>query len=174
MKPQTRKFPAFFAVLSLALLAFITSACLPFSPRLGEISQVVDITLDEELFSQSSPNFTVNGHNFWEDLDVDVDRLELHEGYLRFLGTQSMPDGSLADCSIDMQLGAVNGMLTARIIALDIPGTLLGDKKVVVINQYLKAYLSLEGFTPRAGIRFDEVEVLEDALRIKVQVNIQL
>ena len=116
---------------------------------------------------------STNGHNFWEDLDVDVDSLELHEVFPRFLGTQTMPDGSLADCRIDMQLGAVNGMLTARIITLDIQGTLLSDK-VVVINQDLKAYLSLEGFIPHAAILFNEVDVLEDALRIKVQVNIQL
>ena len=172
MNTQTRKFPVLFVVMSLAMLALVTSACSFLTPRLGEISQEVDITLDEDLFSQSAPNFTVHGHNFWEDLDVNVDRLELHDGYLRFLGTRIMPDGSEADCSIDLILGAENGMLTARIIAVDIPGIELTNPRVVKINQELEAHLSLQGFDPHAGVLFKEVEVTEGALRIKVQVNI--
>ena len=173
MNTQTRKFPVLFVVMSLAMLALVTSACSFLTPRLGEISQEVDITLDEDLFSQSTPNFTVHGHNFWEDLDVDVDRLELHDGYLRFLGTQILPDGSEADCSIDLILGAENGMLTARIIAVDIPGIELTNPRVVRINQELEAHLSLQDFDPNTDVLFKEVEVTEGALRIKVQVNIK-
>ena len=173
MNTQTRKFPVLFVVMSLAMLALVTSACSFLTPRLGEISQVVDITLNEDLFSQSAPNFQVHGHNFWEDLDVNVNRLELHDGYLRFLGTRIMPDGSEADCSIDLSLGAENGKLTARIIAVDIPGIELTDPSVVKINQELEASLSLEDFDPNAGLLFKEVEVTEGALRIKVQVNVR-
>ena len=172
MNTQTRKFPVLFVVMSLAMLALVTSACSFLTPRLGEISQVVDITLDEQMFSQSSPTFKVHNHNFWEDLDVDINRLELHDGYLRFLGTRILPDGSAVDCSIDLSLGAKNGMLTARIIAVDIPGIELTDPNVVEINQELEAHLSLDGFDPHAAILFKEVEVTEGALRIKVQVDI--
>jgi hypothetical protein len=173
MNTQTRKSPVLFVVMSLAMLALVTSACSFHTPSLGDITQVVDITLDEDLFDQSSPNFQVHGHNFWEDLDVDVNRLELHDGYLRFLGSGIMPDGSEADCSIDVALGAENGMLTARIIAVDIPGIDLTDPKVVEINQELEATLSLDDFTPNADVLFREVEVSEDALRIKIQVNVR-
>jgi hypothetical protein len=190
MNTRSRQYPVLFVVIGLAVLALATSACSFLSPRLGEISQVVDITLDEELFSQSRPTFklhdhggwTINDyggwtfnshdHDIWEDLDVDVDRMELHDGYLRFLGTRSMPDGSEADCSIDMSLGAENGMLTARIIAVDIPGIELSDPRIVVINQDLEATLSLGEFDPDAKVLFREVEVTEDALRIKVQVDV--
>jgi hypothetical protein len=173
MNTQTRKSPVLFAVFSLALLALLTSACSFHTTGLGDISQVVDITLDEDLFRDSSPNFNVHGHNFWEDLDVDINRLELHDGYLRFLGTSHMPDGSEADCTIDMVLGAEDGMLTARIIAVDIPGIELTDPKVVRINQELQAHLSLASFDRNGEVLFKEVEVTEGALRLKIQVNIR-
>jgi hypothetical protein len=172
MNTQPRKFPVLFAVMSLAVLALVTSACSSLPPRLGEISQVVDISLDEDLFSQSAPTFKVHDHDFWEDLDVDVKRLELHDGYLRFLGTRTMPDGSVADCSIDLSLGAENGVLTARIIALDVPGIELTDPRVVEINQEMDPFLSLEGFVAATGVQFKEVEVTEVALRLKIQVNV--
>jgi hypothetical protein len=172
MNSQTRKYPALFIFMGLAMLALVTLACSSLTPRLGNISQVVDITLDKDLFSQSSPNFRVHDHNFWEYLDVDVNRMELHDGYLRFLGTRSMPDGSRADCSIDVRLGAENGMLTGRIIAVDIPGIELSDPKVVEINREMVVDLTLRDYNQNTGVLFKEIEVTEDALRIKVQVNI--
>jgi hypothetical protein len=173
MHTQTRKFTGLFVIMSLAMLTLITSACSFHTPMLGDISQVVDITLDEDLFRQSSPSFKIHDHNFWEDLNVDVNRMELHDGYLRFLGTRIMPNGSEADCSIDLILGAENGMLIARIIAVDIPGTELTDPKVIKINQELEVHLYLDGFPPYAEVLFREVEVSETAMRLKVQVNIR-
>jgi hypothetical protein len=173
MNTQTRKLPVLFTVMILAMIALITSACSIYTPGMGEISQVVDITLNEDLFSQSSPTFKVHNHDFWEDLVIDVNHLELHDGYLRFLGTRTMPDGSEADCSIDLSLGAENDMLAAKIIAVDIPGIALNDPKVIEINQELEATLSLKNLDPNAEILFKDVEVTEDALRIKVLVNIR-
>jgi hypothetical protein len=174
MKAKTRKSPVFLVVMSLAVLALVTSACSFLTTGLGEITQVVDITLDQGLFSQSQPTFKIHNHNFWEDLDVDVNRMELHDGYLRFLGTRSMPDGSRADCTIDTSLGAEDGMLAARIIAVDIPGIELTDPKVVKINQEMEAHLSLAGFDWNAEVLFKDVQVTEGALRMKVQVNVRL
>jgi hypothetical protein len=174
MKSQTRKSPVLFVVLSLAILALATTACSYHHPlQMGELHQVVDISLDEELFHDAQPGFTIHDHDFWEDLDVDVDRMELHDGYLRFLGTKLMPDGSRANCSIDVVLGAQNGDLTANIIAVDIPGMELTDPKVVAINQEMEVEVSLNDLDPDATILFQDVEVTEDALRIKVQVNIK-
>jgi hypothetical protein len=104
---------------------------------------------------------------------VDVNRLELHDGYLRFLGTRVMPDGSVADCSVNVSLGAEKGMLTARVIAVDIPGTELSDPRVVELNKELEAHLSLEGYVSNAEVLFKEVEVTEEALRMKIQVKVR-
>jgi hypothetical protein len=155
------------------VLALVISACSFLDPGLGEISQKIDITLDQDLFSQSQPTFKIHDHNFWEDLDVDVNRLELHDGYLRCLGTRSMRDGSKVDCTIDTSLGAEDGMLAARIIAVDIPGIELTDPKVVKINQELEAHQFLAGFDRNAEVLFKDVQVTEGALRMKVQMNVR-
>jgi hypothetical protein len=173
MNAQPRKSPVLLIVMSIALIVLATSACSFLTPRLGSFSETVDITLDEELFADSRPTFNIHNHSFWEDLDVDVDRMELHDGFVRFLGTQRLPDGSRADCTIDVRLGAEDGMLTASIIAVDIPGTELTDPAVVKINQELEADLYFNDFDPDAEVLFKEVEVTEDALRIKVQVNVR-
>jgi hypothetical protein len=159
--------------MSIALIVLATSACSFLTPRLGSFTQTVDISLDEDMFAGSHPTFQIHNHDFWEDLDVDVDRMELHDGFVRFLGTQRLPDGSRADCTIDVQLGAENGMLTASIIAVNIPGIELTDPAVVKINQDLKADLYFNDFDPDAEVLFKEVEVTEYALRIKVQVNVR-
>jgi hypothetical protein len=173
MNAQTRKSPVLLFLLSLTLIVLFTSACSFLTPHLGSFSQVVEVTLDEQLFADSQPSFKIHDHNFWEDLDVDVTRMELHDGYLRFLGTRLMQDGSVADCTIDLSLGAEDGGLIARIIAVDIPGMQLTDPAVIEINHDLDATLSLSGFDRSAEVLFKEVEVTEDALRIKVQVNVR-
>jgi hypothetical protein len=173
MNTPLRKSHFLFLVLSLAALALITSAC-SFHPLKGEVlSQTVDVTIPEDLLDDSQPSFTIHDHDFWEDLDVDVNRLELHDGYIRFLGTQVQPDGSRVDCTIDVSLGVEDGMLTAKVISLDVPGITLTDPVVVKINQDMEATLSLEGFTPGAGVEFQEVVVTEDELEIKVQVTVR-
>jgi hypothetical protein len=173
MKTKPRSLHVFFIVMSLAMLALVTSACSFFTYRLGEISQVVDISLDEELFNQSAPTFTVHGYDFWDGLLVDVDRMELHDGYLRFLGTRILPDGSRMDASIDLSLGAENGNLTARVIAVDIPGIKLTDPVIIRINQDLKADLRFEDYDPHADVQFQEVQVTENALRMKILVDLR-
>jgi hypothetical protein len=159
--------------MSLALLAIITSACSFHPHRLGDFTQVVDVAIDEDILTQSKLTFKIHNHDFWKELDVDVDRLELHDGYIHFLGTKVMPDGTVADCSIDVRLGAEDGMLTAQIIAVDIPGVTLNDSSVIEINHDMEAHLYLHNFDPNSDVQFQEVEVTEDALRIKVQVTIR-
>ena len=168
---SNRKSPVLFALISLTLLAIITSAC-SVQVHKEDFSQTVTVTIDEEMLTQSEPTFKVHNHDFWEDLDVDVDRLELHDGYIRFRGTKVMPDGSLADCSMDVRLGTEDGMLTAQVFAVDIPGVAVTDSSVIEINQDLQAHLYLDDFDPVTDVAFEDVQVTEDALQIKVRVNV--
>lgn len=174
MSTPTRKFHVLFAIISLALLATVTSACAFIPHGLGDFSQEITVTLDEEMLSQSEPTFKVHNHNFWEELDVDVDRMELHDGYLRFLGTKVMPDGSISDCSIDVDLRAENGALTAEIIALDVPGIAVRDSSVVKINQEMEVLIHSKVLVlyPSSEVNFQDVEITEDALQITVEVTI--
>lgn len=160
-------------VLFVMALLLATTACSIFTPRLGQFSQVVEISLDEQLFRESQPSFKVHNHDFWQDLDVDVDRMELHDGFIRFLGTQRQADGTRQACTIDVQMGAEDGMLTARVISLDIPGMKVTDPVVVSINRDMQAMLSLETYDSHAEVLFQEIEVTEDALRLKILVNVR-
>jgi hypothetical protein len=173
MSTPIRKFNVLLAIMSLALLAILTSACAFVPYHLGDFSQEIAVTIDEEMFSQSRPTFQIHNHNIWEELDVDVDRLELHDGYIRFLGTKVMPDGSLADCSIDVSMGAEDGSLTAKIIAVDIPGIAVSDSPVVEINQDMEVLLHLNDFDPTSEVKFQEVKVTEDELQITVEVTVR-
>ena len=160
-------------LLAAVILALVTAACGFQVPRPGRITEVVDLSLNEELFSQSAPSFEVHGHDFWDGLLVDVNRMELHDGYLRFLGSRVMPDGSREPASIDASLGAENGGLTARVIAVDIPGIKLTDPAIVAINQDLKVELSPMEFDPFSDLQFEKVQVTEDALLVQVKVTVR-
>jgi hypothetical protein len=83
-----------------------------------------------------------------------------------------MPDGSLADCSMDVHLGAKDGMLTAQVFAVDIPGVAVTDSSVIEINHDLQVHLHLDDFDPVTDVEFQDVQVTEDALQIKVRVNV--
>jgi hypothetical protein len=173
MFTPTRKYHVLFVALTLAMLALITSACSFYPSRLGDVTQVVDITLDEDLFSQQKPTFTLHGHNFWDGLLDDVTRLEFHDGYMRFIGTRNLPDGSRVDGSLDLSLSAENGALVARVIAVDIPGIELNDPLILEINQDLEADLSSMDFDPHSEVVFKEVKVTEEALQMKIQVTVR-
>ncbi len=172
MNAQTRKSPVLLFVLSLVILSLVTSACSFLSLPAGEFTQDVEVTLDEQLFADAQPTFKVHDHDFWEDLDVQVDRMQLHDGYIRFLGTRRQPNGSRVDCTIDVSLMVEDGLLISRIIALDIPGMKLTDPVVVRINQEFDVNLSLDGFDRNASLLFQEVDLTEDALRVKLQVRV--
>lgn len=160
-------------LLAVVILAFVTAACgfQTYSP--GRITEVIDLSLNEELFSQSAPTFEVHGHDFWDGLLVDVNRMELHDGYLRFLGSRIMPDGSRQPASIDASLGTDQGDLTARVIAVDIPGIKLTDPVIVGINQDLRVDLSPQDFDPFSDLQFEKVQVTEDALLMQVKVTVR-
>lgn len=188
----TRKHHSASILLATAMLIVVTSACGFHAPALGKFTQSVDISIPAEELTQSSPTFTICDHNihiqhdrlklpfsagfcdhnFYDDLLDDV-RLELHDGFLRFVGTNTQPDGSRVPGSIDLFFGAEDGMLVARIIAVDIPGIDMNDPTVVEINHKLEVEFSWEMDTPGADVLFKDVQVTEQELLIKLQVTIQ-
>jgi hypothetical protein len=171
MKLQTRKSPLTLIVIGIAVLALAQAACSFASPLSGGFSQEVDIRLDDDLFNQATPSFRYGDVNFWEILDIDIDRMELHDGFVRLLGACRLPDGSAPDCSIDLSLAAQEDKLVAKVIGLEAAGIGLDDPRVVMINQEMVVNLSLQDVEAGSGILFKEVEVTEDCLRMKVQVN---
>jgi hypothetical protein len=144
MKTNSKTSFAFVASL-LAVFALGLSACTHFHPS-GRISQTVDVTIHEA---------------------------EMHDGFVRFVGTKGQPDGSRLAGSFDLSLSAVDGALKAEIVAVDMPGVDLNDRCIVEANHEME-----EEFTHMAGdmdgeVQFQEVVVEEGALRMKIKVDVE-
>jgi hypothetical protein len=179
-----------------AVLTLFASACGFHAPGLGKFTQVIDISIPEKMLAKSSPSFTVGDHDFSDpgfkgfslelndgtlhfggthnfyDSMLDNVRLQLHDGFLRFVGTNTQPDGSRVPGSIDLFLGAEDGRLVARIIAIDIPGISLDDPLVVEINHEMQVEFSQDLSADGAEVLFQDVQVTEEELRMKIQVTI--
>jgi hypothetical protein len=155
----------------LVMVLLLTSGCSLIFPASGAFSQSIEITLTEDLFTHAHPTFKVENRNFWEDLGCIVKDMELHDGFIRFQGYQAGLMGSGTACSIDLALSAENGLLSARVIALDVAGIGMQDSKVISVNQLLKMTLQLNDLETNLGVSFEKVDVSEDALNLKVKVT---
>jgi hypothetical protein len=99
-------------------------------------------------------------------------RVELHEGYIRFVVTKPQPDGSEVEGNLDLSLTAENAQLKAKVIAVDIPGIDLNDRCIVEANEEMEyAFTFMLEYTP-GDVMFKEVTVEEGILRMKIQVNL--
>ncbi len=171
---QNRKLHLSITLLAALLLSLFASACVDIHGVLPEkLTQVVDISIPEDMLDHSSPTFKVNNRNFWEPLLDHVSRMELHDGYLRFIGTRNLHDGNVVPGSVDLYFGAEGGVLVARIIALDIPGITLDDPRVVEINHEMKVGFRHGSISHDADLLFQDVQVTEEELYIKVQLTIR-
>ena len=173
MNTQTRHTPLVIVAAMLAILALTSVACSFSGPRMGTVSSVVDITLTQEMFDRMSQNSEVYLGDHCEPLD-EVTRVELHDGFIRFLGKTIQVDGSKVDGSFDLSLGAKDDMLMVRIVRVDIPGMSLKDRCIEAANIELAMDLSELAEDPQGEVLFKEVTVEEGALKMKVQVNFDL
>jgi hypothetical protein len=157
----------------LAILALTSLACSFSGPRMGTVSSLVDITLTQEMFDQMSRDAHVHLGDHCEPLD-EVTQIELHDGFIRFVGTSVQADGSKVDGSFDLSLSAEDNLLQAQIVAVDIPGMALVDSCIVDANHEMAVDLSELMEEPQGEVLFKEVVIEEGALRMKVQVNVDL
>ncbi len=197
MNTHTCKVPVLSLIVLLAMTVLLTSACSFRSVKVYTPSPVVvDITLHEDEFNGLSMNDGArltnrygvhmidhygvyfspkHGLHLTDDCQHVLDRatrIELHDGYMRFVGTKLQPDGSEVEGSLDLRLTAENAQLKARIIAVDIPGVDLNNRCITESNEELEyAFAHMLDLTP-GEVLFKEVTVEEDVLRMKVQVDI--
>ena len=149
---------------------------------------IVDVTLYEDQFNDHTTNdgvhftdhfgvylFRNDGIRLTEHCQPVLDhatRVELHDGYIRFVGTKRQPDGSEVEGSLDLSLTAENALLKAKIFAVDIPGVDLNNRCVTESNEELEyAFTHMLDYTP-GEVLFKEVTVEEGVLRMKIQVNL--
>lgn len=188
MNTQTHKTPVLLIVAMLAMTVLITSACSFSNVKVYTPSPVVvDITLYEDEFNDLSMNdgihltdhygvyFSTNDGIHLTDQCHVLDRttrVELHDGYIHFVGTKLQPDGSEVKGSLDLSLTAENAQLKAKILAVDIPGVDLNNRCVTESNKELEyAFSHMLDYTP-GEVLFQEVTVEEGVLRMKIQVNV--
>ena len=101
-----------------------------------------------------------------------VTAVEIHDGFIRYVGTKTLADGSEAEGSFDLSVGAENDMLKARIVAVDIPGVDLNDARILKANAEMEADLTELLTDSSAQVLFKEVTATEGALRLKLLVHI--
>ena len=196
MNTQTHKNPVLLIIAVLVMTALISSACSFSNVQVYTPAPVVvDITLYEDQFNGFSKNdgvrvtdgYTVHftepfgvyltkndGVHLTDDCQVldRATRVELHDGYIRFVGTKLQPDGSEVEGSLDLSMTAENGQLKAKVIAVDIPGIDLNNRCVVESNEEMEyAFTHMLDYTP-GDVMFKEVKVEEGVLRMKIQVNL--
>lgn len=172
MNTQPCKRTILFVFALLALMALTSLACSFSGPDMGSVSSTVDITLTQEMFDRMSPDAEFRLDRGCEPLD-EIDRIELHDGFIRFLGTSFLTGGTEREGSFDLSLAAQDGMLKAEIVSVDIPGMDLHDDCIVDANVHMEADLSHLA-DPQSEVLFEEVKVEEGLLRMKVLVNVDL
>jgi hypothetical protein len=164
----------------LALMALTTLACSFSGAGVSKLSPVVDITWTDDMlgWAEGAANFRNVGrsgdwyipfHNDgeWEGLLDEVTHIEMHDGYLRFVGSKDREAGSF-----DLSLGAVDGALKAKIVAVAIPGIEMSSPVVVEANRELERALTEVAADLQGEVIFKEVEVKEGSWRMKVQVDL--
>jgi hypothetical protein len=173
MNTQSPNKPLLIVALFIAVLALTSLACssnpVRISPiHISPISPTIDITLPQSLFDRAARKADFHVDGTFENLLDRITRLELHDGYIRFIGKNNSVEGSF-----DLSLTAEDGMLKAAVIAVDIPGFELGDEVVTEVNQELEEVFTEVLEDSNGEVLFKEVSVVEGGLRLKIQVNIK-
>lgn len=173
MNAQTRNRPLLFVLAFLAALTIASLAC-----SLSGTTPVVNVTItEEELNSRPergplNAEFHLNGP--CRDLLDEVTKVELHDGFVRFIGTKHLGDGTSSDGTLDLRLGATDDVLQMEIIAVDIPNFDLTDPCIAEFNEEAEQEMKRLVSDPEAQVLFKEVSVEEGVLKMKIQVNIDV
>ena len=130
MNPKTHKSPVLCIVALLAILALTSLACSfsafgvrPYSPDVDvDLSEIdipeINVTIREAQFNHLSPHADIHIGSYCDPLD-EVNRIELHDGFIRFVGTRHQWGAADVDGSLDLSLSSENNMLKAKLIAVE-------------------------------------------------------
>jgi hypothetical protein len=155
--------------LSLVIL-FTMMACSLGGVTLSKNAAVIDISLKQDQINQVFSQ--VENQNDSQDfLLKKITGVELHDGYLRVLGTYPRSDGSEARGSYDVSLTAQNDALKAQVTSVNIEGVSMNDPRIVSANQRMSEELSKSVSETNGDVLFKEATVTEGALKLKIQVN---
>ena len=178
MYAQTRNRPVFLVIALLTFVTITSMACSLSGIRIDGTTPVVDVTITEEELNKPSEYGSVNAEFHLDGacrhLLDNVTSIELHDGFVRFVGTRHLEDGSIADGALDLRLDAKDDVLQMEIIAVDIPNFDITNPCIAEFNEEAEQEMRQLVSDPEAQVLFKEVEVEEGVLKMKIQVNVNI
>ncbi len=178
MYTQTRNHPVSLVVAALVFVIITSLACSFSGIQIKGSTPVVDVTITEEELNKPSEYGSVHAEFHLDGtcrhLLDNVTTIELHDGFVRFIGTKHLEDGSLADGTLDLRLGAENDVLQMEIIAVDIPNFDTTAPCIAEFNQEAEQEMRQLISDPEVQVLFKEVKVEEGVLKMKIQVNLDV
>ncbi len=178
MSAQTRNRPVLFFMALLAFVTITSLACSFSGIAINGTTPEVNVTITEEELNKPSEHGALHAEFHLDGpcrhLLDNVTSVELHDGFVRFVGTKHLEDGTIADGTLDLHLGAKDDVLQMEIIAVDIPYFDLTDPCIAEFNEEAEQEMRQLVSDPEAQVLFKEVEIEEGVLRMKVQVNINI
>ena len=173
MQYRTQKILLKMMAAFLGALIVSSLACSIFGLTLGNDSATLEVTFTEDRLNQMFRNIrTLNNANPDNLLDK-ITSVELHEGYIRAFGEDTLPDGSLVKGSFDVSITAVDGKLKVELIAVDIPNVDMSDPRIVDLNTELAQDLSTMVTDTNGNVTFKDTRVSEELLTLTVQVGLK-
>lgn len=178
MYAQTHNRPVSLIIAILVFVTITSLACSFSGIRINGATPVVDVTLTEDALNEPSEHGPMHAefhlHGPCRNLLDHVTSVELHDGFVRFVGTKHLGNGSTADGTLDLRLGANNDILEMEIVAVDVPNFDLSDPCIVEFNEEAEKEMRHLVSDPEAQVLFKEVKVEEGVLKMKVQVNLDV
>ncbi len=156
-----------------AIFVIISLACSIGGLTLGRNSATLDVKIKEDQLNQIFER--IAGQTFYggESLLERLDRVEMHEGFVRVYGSHNLPDGSPVNGSFDVSIAAQNNILQVQVTAVDFAGMDLNDERIQNVNQTLSEELTRLVTETSGDVSFQKAEVHEDALYLTVEMKFQ-
>jgi len=178
MYTQTHNRPISLVIAVLVFVTITSLACSLSGIGIHGTTPIVDVTITEDELNKPSEHGSLHTEFHLDGpcrhLLDRVTSVELHDGFVRFIGIKHLEDGSIADGTLDLRLGAENDILQMEIIAVDVPNFDLSAPCITEFNQEAEQEMRELVSDPEAQVLFKEVKVEEGVLRMKVQVNLDV
>ena len=173
METQSRKIHLlpFFSIMLILTIASL--ACSIGDVRFGQNGATIEVSLTEGQVNTLFNNVDNLGTSDASRLLDKVSGVEMHNGYIRILGTTTNSNGQEVSGSFDVSVAADNDVLVAQIISVNIPGIDMTDPRIVDANKELSRELSKSVTDTNGDVAFKEATVTENQLKIVVEVKLK-
>jgi hypothetical protein len=170
MNERIMQKPAILFTAFLGLLALAALACSMPGVSIGANSATIDFTLTQDQVNRLFQNAVVSNSDTHGLLDK-VTGVELHNGYIRVLGSTQDASGNEVSGSFDTSISAEDDILKVQVTGVNIPGVDMNDPRIVDANKKMAESLTKSVTESNGDVQFKQAEVQEGKLLMKIQVN---